>query len=414
MTDTPVLVPLDPHAADRDAERTRLVAAGPVARVELPGGVRMWAVTHQDAARRLLTDARFVKDVNRWGAWQRGEIPEGWSLTAAVNPGRSVVTVDGADHRRLRSLTAAALTPGRVDALRPRITEVTDELLDHLAGHGTEVVDLKSAFAFPLPMNVIGELCGLDRADTGDLRRLYDSLFSSVAGPAEVMATIAALRAFYTRVLDDKRAHPGDDLASALLAAGEGGERFTDEEVQGTLSVMVAAGHETTVNLIVNAVRALCGHRDQLDLLLTGRADWTAAVEETLRWASPVNNFLARYATEDIDLAGTLVEEGEAVLVAYGALGHDPAEHGPDADRFDVTRPATRNLAFGHGPHICPGSHLARLEAAIALPALFERYPELHLAVPDAELAPSPAIALNSLQALPVRLHRQHGPESGA
>jgi 2-hydroxy-5-methyl-1-naphthoate 7-hydroxylase len=404
MPDSRVPVLLDPLAADRDGERARLLAAGPLARIELPGRVRAWAVTHQEVTRQLLTDPRFVKDVNQWGAWQRGEIPDGWSLTAAVNPGRSVVTVDGADHRRLRSLTAAALTRGRVDALRPRIEAITDALLDGLTAHGTDIVDLKSEFAFPLPMGVIGELFGLDPADSRDLRRLYDSLFSSITGPQEVMATIAALRAFYQRLVADKRKHPADDLTSALIQATEDGDRLSDEELHGTLGVMVAAGHETTVNLLVNAVRALCAHRDQLALLLEGSVGWQAAVEETLRWASPVNNFLFRYATEDIELGGTLVAKGEPVLVSYGAIGHDPAEHGTDADRFDITRAAGRHLSFGHGPHSCPGSHLARLEAGIALPALFRRFPALRLAVPDAELAPCPAIALNSLHALPVRL----------
>ncbi|MDH6120438.1 cytochrome P450 [Kitasatospora sp. GAS204B] len=172
----------------------------------------------------------------------------------------------------------------------------------------------------------------------------------------------------------------------------------------GTLSVIVAAGHETTVNLIVNAVRALCANPGQLALVLAGTHSWEDVVEETLHWASPVNNFLFRYATEDIDVAGTLVRQGEPVLMAYGAMGHDPGQHGPDADRFDLTRGTGRHLSFGHGPHICPGAQLARLEARIALGALFERFPALTLAVPEEELVPYPAIALNSLRSLPVRL----------
>ncbi|GJF34281.1 hypothetical protein KNE206_69810 [Kitasatospora sp. NE20-6] len=399
----PVIV-LDPNAVDREGEWSRLSAAGPVAAVELPGKVEAWAVTHHVVARELLGDPRFVKDVNRWAAWRRGDVPAGWSLSAAVNPTRSMVTVDGEDHRRLRGLTAAALTPARVEGLRQRIVEITDQLLDELTAGREEAVDLKDRLAFPLPMRVIGELFGLDPADSGVLRDLYASLFSSVTAPQEVLATIGAIKDFYRRLVEDKRRRPGDDLTSALIEAGESGGRLSDEELHGTLSVMVAAGHETTANLIVNAVWALCTHPEQLQMVLDGTHSWKDAVEETLRWASPVNNFLFRYATEDVKLGGALVQEGEPVMVAYGAIGRDPVEHGPDASRFDITRAGSRHMSFGHGPHACPGAHLARLEAGIALPALFRRFPDIRLAVAQEELAPAPAISLNSLQMLPVRL----------
>lgn len=397
---------LDPRATDRSGEISQLLSRGSVVRVELPGRVEAWAITRQTVARDLLTDHRLVKDVNQWGAWQRGEVPDGWSLSAAINPTRNVVTVDGADHRRLRSLTAGAFTRERVEKLRVQVEEITHELLDHLSGSVTQEVDLKTEFAFPLPMSVIGKLFGIAPEQSRLLRSLYESLFSSISEPEEVMSTLGALRAFYTDVLAEKRRSPGDDLTSALIQARDGSDRLTDEELLGTLSVMVAAGHETTVNLLVNAIRALCTHRDQLDLVRSGAVGWHAAIEETLRWASPVSNFLFRYATEDIDVAGTIVHKGEPILISYGAIGHDPEQHGPYAQLFDVTRDTTeaKHISFGFGPHSCPGSHLARLEARIALPALFERFPSLDLAVPDAELTPYPSLVLNSLQALPVRL----------
>ncbi|MFJ3902978.1 cytochrome P450 [Streptomyces sp. NPDC090025] len=402
---------LDPFAVDRHDEHRRLLAAGPLVRVEMPGGVRAWSVTRQEVAKELLTDQRFVKDINHWGAWRRGEVPAGWPLIGAVTSPRSVVTVDGADHRRLRSYTAAAFTVRRVEALRPRITEITEGLLGRLVAEHTadEVVDLKDTFAFPLPMSVIGSLFGLTQVHADRLRGLYDSLFSSITSPEETLATLASLQEFYLGVIADRRANPGDDLTSALIGVNEDGDRLSDVELRGTLGVMVAAGHETTVNLLVSAVRALCLHRDQLELVRAGEATWEAVVEETLRWASPVNNFLFRYATEDVEVAGRVIGKGEPVLMSYGAMGHATETHGPDADRFDITRTGTRHISFGHGPHICPGSHLARMEAAIALPALFDRFPDLDLAVPASALVPNPTVALHSYQGLPVRLGRAAG-----
>jgi cytochrome P450 len=170
--------------------------------------------------------------------------------------------------------------------------------------------------------------------------------------------------------------------------------------------VLVTAGHETTVNLITSAVRALLTHPDQLALVQAGVHRWDEVVEETLRWASPVSNFLFRFATQDIEVAGTPVRQGEPLLIAYDAIGRDPQQHTARADRFDLTRPVNaRHLSFGHGPHACPGSHLARVEAEVALSALFTRFPTLALAVPDQELTASPSLVVNSIQALPVCLN---------
>ncbi len=169
---------------------------------------------------------------------------------------------------------------------------------------------------------------------------------------------------------------------------------------------MVAAGHETTVTLILCAVRALLTHPDQLRLVLDGQVGWDAVIEETLRWESPSTHLLLRFATSDIEVGtgGAVIREGEGVAMSYRAIGRDRAQHGQDADRFDVRRPAPiRHLAFGHGPHICPGAGLSRLEASVALPALFERFPALS-AVAAAETRHRPVLTQNELECLPVRL----------
>lgn len=170
--------------------------------------------------------------------------------------------------------------------------------------------------------------------------------------------------------------------------------------------LMVIAGHETTLNLITNAVRALCTHRDQLDLVLSGRASWADVVEETLRWDSPVSYFPFRYPTRDLTLDGTVIPKGTPVLAGYSAAGRDEKAHGPDAGRFDVTRGGgTRHLSLGHGAHYCLGAPLARMESTVALAQLFARHPRLDLAVPEAELPRHASFVGNSVRALPVRLH---------
>ncbi|MFG3056058.1 cytochrome P450 [Kitasatospora sp. NPDC048239] len=402
-------IALDPLAGDNAAEGALLRAAGPAVAVELPGGVAAWAVTRHAAARELLTDARLVKDAAHWAAYQRGEVPKTWPLIGLAVPGPSMVTTDGAEHRRLRALVAQAFTPRRVELMRPRVEEITHTLLDALAA-GEPVVDLKTAFAFPLPMTVICSLLGVPESDHGHLRDLYERFFGTRPNPEGIQATIAALNAFVNDLVAQRRSAPGDDLASALLAADTEGGALSGAEAAATLRVIIAAGHETTVNLLGNAVRALLAHPDQLALVRSGEIGWDAVVEESLRWTPPTSNFLFRFTAEAIEVGGVggadgvVIPKGEPVLVSYNAIGRDPAQHGVTAELFDITRDPIRHLSFGHGPHVCPGSPLARLEAGVALPALFERFPDLALAVPDGELRPSPSLVVNSLREIPVRL----------
>ncbi|WP_062217075.1 cytochrome P450 [Streptomyces sp. NBRC 109706] len=402
---------LDPLVGDLAGEGRALLAAGPIARVELPGGVPVLAVTHHAEARRLLNDPRLVKDVRAWGAWQRGEISQEWPLIGLAAPPRSMLTVDGAEHRRLRAKTAQALTPRRVQRLRPGIERITAKLLDGLSAQPAgRPVDLKALFAYPLPMGVVSELMGIDPADQPKLRELYDEFFNTQTPPARVPAMLAELHDIFARTVAGKRAQPGDDLTSALIDADEGGEPLTDDEVTNTLQLMVTAGHETTIALINNAVRGLLANPDQKARVLAGEISWETVVEETLRWSSPTSHVLIRFATEDIEVGEQVIPKGEGLITSYVAIGWDEAQHGPDADRFDVTRPTPiRHMSFGHGPHVCPGAPLSRLEGAVALPALFERFPELTPAVPDDKLRHRPNVTQNDLYELPVLLHGTAG-----
>ncbi|QHA08620.1 cytochrome P450 [Streptomyces broussonetiae] len=397
-------IALDPFVTDLDAESAALRAAGPLAAVELPGGVAVWAVTHHAEAKALLTDPRLVKDIHVWGAWQRGEIPPDWPLIGLANPGRSMLTVDGADHRRLRSLVAQALTPRRVERMRERIEKLTQDLLDALPGGG-EVVDLKAAFAYPLPMYVVADLMGIEEARLPRLKVLFEKFFSTQTPPEEVIATLTELAQIMAETVAAKRAEPGDDLTSALVLASEDGDHLTDAEIVSTLQLMVAAGHETTISLIVNAVVNLSAHPEQRALVLSGAADWSVVIEETLRYSTPTSHVLIRFATEDVPVGDKVIRAGDALIVSYGAIGRDERAHGPGAGEFDITRESrNRHISFGHGPHVCPGAALSRLEAGVALPALYARFPGLDLAVPAAELRNKPVVTQNDLFELPVRL----------
>ncbi|MFK3729133.1 cytochrome P450 [Streptomyces sp. NPDC088090] len=398
-------VVLDPFVTDLDGEGARLRAAGPLARVVLPGGVPCYAVTRHAEARALLTDSRLVKDIGQWGAWQRGEIPLDWPLIGLANPGKSMLTVDGEEHRRLRTLVAQALTARRVERLRAGIEALTAGLLDRLAERPAgETVDLKAEFAYPLPMNVVGELMGVDAADHPRMKELFDKFFSTQTPPEEVPQMMADLATLFAGIVAGKKESPGDDLTSALIEASEDGDRLSTEEITNTLQLMVAAGHETTISLIVNAVVALETHPEQRALVLKGEVPWENVIEETLRWSTPTSHVLIRFASEDIQVGDRVLPKGEALIVSHGAIGRDEEQHGPTAGDFDVTREPIRHISFGHGPHVCPGAALSRLEASVALPALYARFPELRLAVPREELRNKPVVTQNDLFDLPVVL----------
>ncbi|MFE2998320.1 cytochrome P450 [Nocardia sp. NPDC059246] len=391
---------------DLAGETTRLRAAGAVTRIDLLGAPA-WTITDHTIARQLLTDTRLVKDINAWKLWRDGVVTRQWPLIGMIDAGRSMFTVDGPEHRRLRIKTTQALTPRRLEALRPTIERLTKELLDDLdeAGHDGAAVDLKQVVAYPLPMRVISELMGVPRADHPMLLGWYKKFFSMVTPQDERLQIIEDMDVYFTEMVRRKAAEPGDDLTSALILADEGGEPLTEEEVVGNLKALVAAGHETTVSLILNAVRALLTRPEQLARVRSEEVEWKQVIEETLRWDGPVTHLLMRFATEDITVGDTVIEQGEGVVMSYRAIGRDTAVFGEDADDFDITRPsAHRNISFGYGPHICPGAALARLEAGIALPALFDRFPELRLATPVEEIVNLPVMTQNDIAAMPIHV----------
>ncbi|MFG3254731.1 cytochrome P450 [Streptomyces sp. NPDC048172] len=368
-------------------------------------------MTTREASALVLGDPRFAKDIAHWGAHARGEIPADWPLLFIVE-GRGLLTTDGEAHRRLRTPVQRAISPRRVRALRPRIEAVADRLLADLTDvPAGEETDLLARFALPLPLEVVCHLLGVpeDGAVREELRELSAAALNSEAGVEEVQHTVgrrfpAALMA----LIEQKRANGDrDDLTMDLVAALDAGE-LTEAEVVGNLVVTVIGGHETTANLICHAVRGLLTYPATLDGARereeAGDDPWPDVVEEALRWESPSRNVMFRYATEDVDVEGVVIRKGEAVLVPLPAVQRCPHTFpGPDPDAFAPGRPeVARHLAFGHGPHRCPGASLARLEAETALRRLFGTFPRLALAPRPAPRVPS--LGINGLRELPVLL----------
>lgn len=357
----------------------------------MPDGWEFWLVVGHEEGRAALTDPRLVKSPSVIGFTPVDEEVIGPNLLA----------VDPPDHTRLRKLVAREFTARRVEALRPRVQEIADELVGAMAQAGR--ADLVDAFAFPLPITVICELLGVPTADRDSFRRWSNELVAPTGGTPE-REVVEGFGAYLGELIEDKRAAgPADDLLSALIATrDEDGDRLSLPELRAMAYVLLIAGHETTVNLISNTMRALFAHPEQLADL---RADFgllDGAVEEGLRYDGPVETSTFRIAKEPTTVGGTAIPAHAPVLVSLAGADRDPTRF-PEPDRFDIRREPRGHLAFGHGLHYCLGAPLARLEGAIAIRTLLERFPRLEL---DPEGAPwewMPGLLIRGVRRLPVR-----------
>ncbi|MFH9061785.1 cytochrome P450 [Streptomyces coeruleorubidus] len=401
---------IDVSGADIHGEAAALRARGRATRVLLPEGVEAWWVTDQELLKQLLTDPRVSRDTYRhWPAWENGEseLARTWSLAMWVSD-RNMITAYGDEHRRLRKLVAKAFTARRTSVLRPRIEAICDRLLDELETLPPgEPADLRGRYAYPVPTQVISELLGIPDGFRDDLLKAVHTMLETSTSADEAKANEVRLYELLHQLVAAKRETPGDDLTSELISVRDedGGAGLSERELVDTVLLIFTAGHETTVNLLDHAVLTLLRHPDQLAAVLAGDVPWEDVIEEVLRLEAPFGNLPMRYAVEDIVLDDLTIAKGEPIVVSFAAAGRDPKVHGETADTFDVARPTRReHVAFGHGVHHCLGAPLARLEAAIALPALFARFPHLTLARPQERPAPLESFISNGHRELPVLL----------
>ena len=368
----------------------------------MDGQTLIWFVTGYDEAEMILRDdKRFTRDFRSIMPPERlAQLPQDPIFSLVDN---HLLNKDGADHRRLRALVSKAFTPRMIGQMRPRIQAIADELLDQITAQGT--ADLIETYAFPLPIIVIAELLGIPAADRDKFRTWSDALVMPALTPAAQAESFAHLQAFvaYLRQLfEQRRQEPQPDLISALLQAEEAGDRLSEAELFSMVILLIIAGHETTVSLLSNATLALLQHPEQMAQLRENPDQMATAVEEFLRYDGPVERAMNRWATEEVEINGRILQPGDPIIVIIGAANRDPAQF-DDPDRLDIERNPTRHLAFGRGSHYCLGAPLARLEAEIALNTLLRRLPNLRLAVEPEELNWRLIPMFHSLGALPVK-----------
>ena len=377
---------------------------GAVHRVTLVDGHDAWLVVRHDEARAALNDPRLSKDMHAALAANAGVVSEGLPGPAFA---RHMLTVDPPDHTRLRRLVSSAFSPRRIEALRPRIQAIIDELLDGIAAEGADSrVDLVSRFAFPLPFTVICELLGVPEPDRPALGRgLIGLLVPTSTAEQYANAKLAsdAVVTLLEQLVEVKTASPGDDLVSALIVARDGNERLDTRELLSTIFQLIVAGHDTTASFIGNSVVALLRNPGQLALLREDPGRFGVALEEFLRFDAPVPHSTFRYAVEPVELGGVTIPAGAQVIISLAAANRDERAY-DDPDVLDIDRSGARHLAFGHGIHHCLGAPLARMEGSIALGTLLRRFPQLRLAVADDELrwGHGDGLVLRGLSELPV------------
>ncbi|WP_060882815.1 cytochrome P450 family protein [Streptomyces caniscabiei] len=369
-----------------------LRARGPVHRVRLPkhdAHHEVWLVVGYEEARAALADPRLSKDGAKVGR----------TFLDEELIGKYLLVADPPQHTRLRRLIAREFTARRVELLRPRVQEITDSLLDAMLPRGR--ADLVESFAHPLPLTVICELLGVPELDRAAFRKLSTEAVAPTSGESEYAAFVQ-LAAYLEQLVEDKRsAPPADDLLSALIrTTDEDGDRLSPAELRGMAFILLIAGHETTVNLITGAVHALLTHPGQLAEVRADMSLVEAVVEETLRHEGPVENATFRFAAEPLEIGGTVVPAGDAVMIGLAAADRDGARY-PGPDRFDIHRDTRGHLAFGHGIHFCLGAPLARMEAGVALRALLRRCPDLASDGSPGEWLPG--VLIRGVRSLPVR-----------
>lgn len=366
----------------------------PVHAVRFPDGQQGWMVTRYSDAEEVLKDPRFIKDMSKI---------YGGSMDMLSVFTQNMLFADPPDHKRLRGLAQKAFTPKMISGMRGRIQEITDELLE--AMEGKDRVDLIDDYAFPLPIIVICEILGVPSADRDKFRLWSNSLIEGTSGElgASVYQHMNEFVQYLGQWFAKVREQPGDDLISSLIQAEEEGDRLSERELYGLVTLLIIAGHETTVNLIGNTVLSLLETPEQRKLLEQQPELINQAIEESLRYNGPVEFSTSRWASEDFEFQGRALKKGDLVVVSLNSANHDP-EKFAEPELFDIQREKSPHLAFGKGIHMCLGAPLARMEGDVAITSLLKRFPQMKLAVESSELEWRPGMIVRGVKELPLLL----------
>ena len=353
----------------------------------------LWLVTRYDDVLRVLKDERFAND---WSP----RMP--WVLLRFARPlTRGMLNRDPPDHTRLRTLVHKAFTPRLVERLRERIQSVCDDLLDAAAPGGR--MELIREYALPLPLTIIADLLEIPAPDRLRFHAWSRAMIATSSGVDVLRAlpSIWLMMRYLRQLFAQRRINPRDDLVTSLVQAEEAGERLSEEELLAMVILLLIAGYETTVNLIAGGTLALIQHPQQRDRLRQNPALAASAIEELLRYTSPLEIASARLVREEIAIASMIIPRGELVSAVLGSANHDESQF-PDPETLDLTREPNRHLAFGQGAHFCLGASLARLEGQIAIQTLFRRFSDLRLAAAPESPRWRRSLILRGLEHLPV------------
>jgi cytochrome P450 len=398
-----ILNPFEPGFFDNPYEQYRTLRDDDPVRPALMAG---WMLFAYDDCVRLLRDPTLsVEDRSLSEPSPRAELVEQMIGDREPRGQRAILNLDPPDHDRIRRLVSYAFTPKRIEAMRPRVAQLVDDALAAVADRGE--MDVIADLASPLPFQVISEMLGMPAGADRDRLRMWSGALvrtlEPIVGPDDIAAALEAsdaMNAYIADVLEWKRRAPGGDLLSAMIEAEEDGDRLTTDELRDQVVLLYIAGHETTVNLIGNGTLALLRNPDQLARLRTEPELDQNAIEELLRYDSPVQ-FSRRITLEPVEIGGHAIEAGSFVLTCLGSANHDSRRWGPTADQLDLGRDgAALHMSFGSGIHHCLGAALARVEGQCAIPALVRRFPGLALATDAPEW--NGRIVLRGLQRLPV------------
>jgi cytochrome P450 PksS len=372
----------------------------PVYRTTLPDKTQVWLLSRYDDVSTLFKDSRFVK--RRYSAMTSEQLRKQQWMPPMFRPlERTMLDLDPPDHTRLRQLVQHAFTPRLIDKMRARVQMLADELLDTVSAKGE--MDLIHDYALPLPMTLITEILGVPKRDHDKFHKWSKAIVSvnQFNSNWRVLPTMWMFIRYIRSFLRMRRADPQDDLVSALIKAEEAGNSLSDDELLAMVFLLLVAGHETTVNLIGSGMLELMRHPEEMEKLRREPSLIRLAIEELLRYTSPVFMSTERYARETVTIHDVTISRGEMTLGVIGSANRDETvfDH-PDA--LDITREENRHLSFGLGIHFCLGAPLARLEAQIAINTLLQRMPNLHLKVSPGILRWRPSLILRGLEALPV------------